>query len=146
MTRNSRLRDACDGCDGSGGALPTGLCPTAPQRHISPRVHKVPITYVTPVTLGADRVRVAPFAPTQRDRWSGGQRPVQHQPQMSLHPRPVGLWRLSACKTTSVTISILWTTSEVVKGSTALCHRAKLCVCPPCVFLGLFSFKERAHD
>jgi hypothetical protein len=106
-------------------------------------------TSVTPperVLWDNGALNTASYVPTERDRWSGGQRSVWHQPHMPSHPRPVGLSLTSPHKTTSVTTSTLRATSEVVRGPFVLCHRAKLCVCPPCVFLGLFSFKERAHD
>ncbi len=101
-------------------------------------------TTVTPperVPWGRNAVHSASYVPTQRDRWSGGQRPVRSPISTRSHPRTVGLSHTSANKTTSVTTSTLWTTSEVVWGPPILCHCAKLCVSSPCVFLGLFFFQ-----
>lgn len=88
-----------------------------------------------------ESVHTAFYVPTQRDRWSDGQHTKRRPIPTRSYSRPVGLWQLSTSKTTSVTTSPLWTTSEVVRGSATLCHRAKLCVSSPCVFLGLFFFQ-----
>lgn len=126
------------------GALPhtTSVPPLAAARgapHIRGRTTPTPSTGPT---LGPT---AASCSPTQRDRWSGGQRPVWRSIPTLSHPRPVGLSHTSPHKTTSVTTSLPWTTSEVVSDSAILCHCAKLCVSSPCVFLGLFSFKEGTH-
>ena len=80
---------------------------------------------------------------------TGGQvvsAPLQRPISTPSHTCPDGLSPIPVSKTTSVTTSTLSTTSEVVWGPPILCHCAKLCVSSPCVFLGLFSFKEGAHD
>lgn len=101
-------------------------------------------TSVTPperVLWDNGALNTASYVPTERDRWSGGQRPVQRPIPTGSHPCPVGLWRPSAHKTTSVTTSTLRATSEVVRGPFVLCHRAKLCSGSQRVFLGLFFFQ-----
>lgn len=127
---------------------------------VQPYAARAPATVFTDTTLSAEtsggtwntwyggtgaEFVCASYVPTQRDRWSGGQHPMRPPASTRSHLRPVGLSLTSPHKTTSMTISTLSTTSEVVRGTATLCHRAKLCVSSPCVFLGLFSFKEGAH-
>ena len=126
------------------GAFPH-IAPEPPLAAVRGAPHIRGRTAPTPSTGPTLGPTTASFSPTQRDRWSGGQRPLQRPISARSHPRLVGLWRLSVCKTISVTTSTLSTTSEVVWGSTTLCHRAKLCADSLCVFLGLFSFEEGAH-